>query len=193
MRQTTPGLTSHFPPALLSPFTSTESITTKLPVLVKIAMPSLAAVKMSGAGHASIADVKTAKLALDTTGAGNISFKGTSDDVSVKSTGAGQVVLIGNAKSLTASVTGAGNVDASAFEVPVATIKSSGAGNVAVNATTSLDVTVSGAGNVVYAGNPKLAKKVSGAGSVRAKDGAALVREVKDVVVEPPKKARGGW
>lgn len=187
---------------------STESsINTKVPVVVKVAMPMLATVKLSGAGNATITDVKTAKLGLESSGAGNLSFRGTADDVGVKSTGAGQVVLVGKAKSLAAEANGAGNIDASAFEVATATVKATGAGNVAVNATTSLDVTVTGAGNVVYAGNPKLAKRVTGAGTVRASTDPStkavkdVAKDVKDAALElkkdaapkvEPKKAKGG-
>ena len=160
-----------------------ESITTKVPTTVKIAVPSLTALKLSGAGNASVSDVKSTKLALDASGAGNVSFKGTSEDVAVKATGAGNVALAGKAKSLTANVSGAGNVDGAAFEVTLATVKVSGSGNVAVNATTSLDVTASGTGNVVYSGAPKLSKKVSGMGSVKGKDAPAA----------PAKKRGGGW
>jgi hypothetical protein len=187
---------------------SQGSINTKVPLVVKVAMPMLATFKLSGAGNATINDVKATKLGLEANGAGNLSFRGNADDVGVKSTGAGQVVLVGKGKSLAADANGAGNIDASAFEVATATVKATGAGNVAVNATTSLDVTVTGAGNVVYAGSPKLAKRVSGAGTVKAstdpstKSVKDVAKDVKDAAlelkkdapkVEPKKKAGGGW
>jgi hypothetical protein len=161
---------------------SESDIHPKVPVLVRVALPALTAVDLSGAGNASVVDVTAKRLALDVSGAGSLSFKGRADDVLVKTSGAGNVALAGNGKSLSAVASGSGNIDASAFEVPLATIKATGAGHVAVNATTSLDVQVSGAAHVVYSGAPKLATKVSGAGSVTAKDADA-----------PQKKARGGW
>lgn len=181
---------------------STEgSINAKVPVVVKVTMPAIATMKLSGAGHASIVDVKATKLGLEVSGAGNLSFRGTAEDVGVKSTGAGQVVLTGKAKSLAAEANGAGNIDASAFEVGTATVKATGAGNVAVNATTSLDVTVTGTANVVYAGNPKLAKRVTGPGTVRAsthpstKSVKDLAKDVKDAARELTKieEKAGGW
>jgi hypothetical protein len=204
-----PLITTKVKDGKLSIAASEGSINTKLPLVVKVAMPTIATLKLSGAGNASVTDVKASKLGLDTSGAGNLSFRGNADDVGVKSTGAGQVVLVGKAKSLAAEANGAGNIDASAFEVATATVKCTGAGNVGVNATTSLDVTVTGAGNVVYAGNPKLAKRVSGAGTVRAstdpstKSVKDVAKDVKDAVVEVKKEAPkveakkpkigGGW
>lgn len=185
-----------------------SSINTKLPLVVKIAMPMLATMRLSGAGNATVTDVRATKLGLETSGAGNMSYRGTADDVGVKSTGAGVLVLVGKGRSLAADANGAGNIDASAFEVATATVKCTGAGNVAVNATTSLDVTVTGAGSVVYAGNPKLAKRVSGAGTVKAstdpstKSVKDVAKDVKGAAVEikkdlplktEPKKAKGGW
>lgn len=162
---------------------ATESATSKLATVVRIALPSLTSLKLSGAGTASIKDVTSSKLALLASGAGSVSFKGSSDDVTVKASGAGNVALAGKGKSLTAQASGAGNIDAAAFEVTLATVKASGAGNVTVNATTSLDIAASGAGNVVYLGAPKLSKKVSGTGSVKAKDAP----------LRAPARAGGGW
>lgn len=180
-----------------------DSINAKVPLVVKVAMPLLATMRLSGAGNASIVDVKASKLGLETSGAGNMSFRGSADDVGVKSSGAGQVVLVGKGKSLAAEANGAGNIDASAFEVATATVKCAGAGNVGVNATTSLDVTVTGAGSVVYAGSPKLAKRVSGAGAVKAstdpstKSVKDIAKDVKDAALDlkkdAPKKPKGGW
>lgn len=161
-----------------------ESVSTKLPLLVRITVPSLTSLKLSGAGNANVTDVTATKLELQATGAGKVAFKGTAEDVTVKSSGAGNLSLAGKAKSLEATASGAGNVDASAFEVTIATIKATGAGNVAVNATTSLDVTASGTGNVVYSGAPKLSKKVSGVASVKSKNAPAAA---------PKKESGGGW
>lgn len=186
---------------------SNSSFSTKVPLVVKVTMPSIASLKVSGSGQSSISDVKATKLGIETSGSGNVSFRGNADDIGVRASGSGQVVLFGKAKSLDVTVSGSGNVDGSALEVAVATVKASGSGNVAVHATTSLDVTVSGSGGVVYAGAPKLSKKVSGSGTVRASTDPTtkavkdIASGVKDAVLAPPpppppaspKPKKGGW
>lgn len=122
----------------------------KLPPVVKIGVPKLVAVEVSGAGS------------LEATGVVGPAFQA---DVS----GAGRVVLVGATDALKASVSGAGNVDAAKLVAKRVEASVSGAGDVLVAPVDELKAGVSGAGSVRYVGAPaKLEKNVSGVGAVLA-------------------------
>lgn len=93
-------------------------------------------------------NLQTNKIAVNSQGAGEFSLKGTTMDLSITTKGAGSI----SADSLPAQ-----NVN----------IDLSGAGNVAVNALESLDVTIKGVGNVTYKGSPSNIKKnIKGVGTL---------------------------
>ena len=99
--------------------------------------------------HATItgADINTPKLAVNVSGAGDITLAGKAD---------GQDI----------NLSGAGNYHGEALAGKDVTITTSGAGSAVVQVSDTLDATVSGAGSVRYIGDPQVKQNVSGAGSV---------------------------
>jgi hypothetical protein len=117
---------------------------------VKIAIPSLESIELSGAGDVRVTGVSGSTFRTVVSGAGNVTATGKVDRVEVEVTGAGDVVL-------SELVAGDANVEIS------------GAGDVHVYASDSLSASVSGAGDIVYSGDPQQVEKdVSGVGEIRA-------------------------
>jgi hypothetical protein len=52
------------------------------------------------------------------------------------------------------------------MKVKSAVVHITGAGNIRVNATEQLDISISGIGNVYYMGNPSIHEKINGLGHV---------------------------
>jgi len=100
-------------------------------------------------------------------GSANVVVSGIdSVSVVVDITGAGTIVLVGTAGDLAVDIRGAGNVNAEALEVRTSGIDIAGSGDVVVNASEELLVTISGSGDVTYLGSPRVEQTVSGVGSV---------------------------
>jgi hypothetical protein len=125
-----------------------KSISPKLDLVVKITMPHLDGVSLSGATTTQIEGVNEDKLQLDTSGASNVTIKG-------------------KAKNLDLSISGAGSVKADELETDYSKVEVSGAGNASVWADSHLDATAQGAGTIRYKGSPKnIGKSIDGAGSI---------------------------
>lgn len=128
-----------------------ERISPKTKISVKISMPELASLNISGASKAEVANVKTDSLKLEASGASKINISG-------------------EANKLESDATGASSIDAESLMVTDANVKASGASNTTVSATTDLNADASGASKIYYTGEPKnLSPKSSGASSVKKK------------------------
>lgn len=118
---------------------------------VKVAMPELTNVDLSGASTGVINGVKT-------------------EDLNLVVSGASKIQVGGEVKRLEASVSGASGVDAEGLRAENAEVDASGASNATVNAANNADLTASGASSVYYVGDPKnLTQNSSGASSIKKK------------------------
>lgn len=130
---------------------SEDSISPKTPINVKISMPALESVDISGASSGVIADVKA-------------------DSLELKASGASKIKITGEAKNLEADASGASTIDAEGLTAADADIEASGASKATVSATDNLKVEASGASKISYVGEPKNIKQnSSGASSVTKK------------------------
>ena len=130
---------------------SEDRISPKTRINVKISMPSIEGLDVSGASSGNIANVKTNSLEL-------------------KASGASKIGISGAAKTLNADASGASTIDAEALQVEDAEIEASGASKAVVSATNELNIEASGASKVSYVGEPKNIKQnSSGASSVTKK------------------------
>jgi hypothetical protein len=128
-----------------------ESFDSVTPARVEIGVPSLDALRLTGAGDLTVDGHDLERLAVDLTGAGTLRGSGSVDRLDVLLSGAGDVELEG-------LVAG----EASAML--------SGAGNIAVNVTRALDAKVSGVGTISYAGDPAEVKRlITGPGAIVAR------------------------
>lgn len=117
-------------------------------VVVRIAMPEIKRVDISGASTANISDVKEESLDLQCSGASKISVSG-------------------EVKELRSEVSGASKIDAESLKAENAEVSASGASKASVSVTGDLNADASGASSISYIGEPKnLEKRASGASSV---------------------------
>jgi len=118
---------------------------------VKISMPAIEGLNLSGASDGKITNVRAGSFEL-------------------KASGASEVTIIGEAKNLEADASGASEIDAEGLKVEDANIEASGASSASVSATNNLEATASGASKIYYAGEPKNIKQnASGASSINKK------------------------
>lgn len=140
---------------------------------VRIAMPAIKSMSLSGATDADVAGVvKGKEFVLDVSGAGAVVIDNVQvDNLSVEMSGAaGLKIKAGKARLSNLELSGVGGVDASGLETEETVASLSGAGGAKVWATKKLDASISGAGSIKYKGAPDVSKNVSGIGSVSAMD-----------------------
>src|SRR5918997_6085035 len=113
----------------------------------KLTAESLNALEVSGSGDAEAVGIKTDRLAVIISGAGNVKISGEADEQEI-------------------DISGSVAYRAEHLESREANIDVAGAGSAIVNASEKLDADVSGAGSVEYVGDPKVEQNVSGVGRV---------------------------
>lgn len=130
---------------------SESSISPKTKINVKVSMPEINAVDVSGASTAVVSNVK-------------------SDSIKLEASGASKIKIDGEANSLDADASGASGINAEGLKVETADIEASGASNTTVWANGELKADASGASSIYYTGEPKnLSQNSSGASSIRKK------------------------
>ncbi|CAN5470875.1 head GIN domain-containing protein [soil metagenome] len=126
-------------------------ISPKTKVNVKISMPELTDLDISGASNAVVANIRTDSLQLEASGASKIKIDGV-------------------VKSVQADASGASKIDAESLQAENADVDSSGASSVTVSPSNDLNADATGASSVYYTGEPKNVKQnSSGASSVKKK------------------------
>jgi Putative auto-transporter adhesin, head GIN domain len=125
------------------------------PVKVRISVPNLDGISVSGAGKIDISAMKNEKFEIDSQGAPTIRVSG-------------------NTKVIDINTNGAANIDTHNLRASRAVVDSKGVSKVDLDVADQLDVTVSGPSNVTYKGDPVVNKTVHGPGKVekRASEGA---------------------
>lgn len=123
----------------------------KTGVKVKISMPALDGLSVSGASSAVVSAVK-------------------SDSINLEASGASKIKIDGQAENLTVDASGASGIDAENLRVENGAVSASGASNATISAANRLEADASGASTIYYTGEPKnLVPKSSGASSVKRK------------------------
>lgn len=128
-----------------------DKISPKTKLLVRISIPELTALDVSGASGATVSNIKT-------------------DSLKLEASGASKIKIDGQAIRLEAVASGASGIDAEGLIVENADVEASGASNTIVSPTNELKADSSGASTVYYTGEPKsVSPKTSGASSVKKK------------------------
>jgi hypothetical protein len=130
---------------------STRSYSVNDPIAVRLTVPNLEGLSVSGAGKISISGVKSDKFEIDSNGAPSITVSGETKLIDIDSNGAGRI-------------------DAHKLRAAKGVVDSKGVSKIEVFADDELDVTVSGPSHVVYQGAAKVNKTVHGPGSVEKKE-----------------------
>jgi len=128
-----------------------QSISPKLDLTARIAVPRLVAFDLSGSTSAAIHGVASDAFAISTSGSTHVTAAGTTKRIEIR-------------------VSGSSSVDAFELHAEDSRIDISGSADVDVFATGVLDVHISGSGHVRYAGSPReVHKDISGSGTVEAR------------------------
>jgi Putative auto-transporter adhesin, head GIN domain len=119
----------------------------KTKITVKISIPNLEGIEVSGASNVTASNLKN-------------------EDLKVELSGASKLKIDGKTTNAKFDVSGASKFDGENLEIENAEIDNSGASSVLVSVTKNLTADTSGASRVTYIGNPAVEKNVSGASSV---------------------------
>jgi hypothetical protein len=127
------------------------NIWTKSPLRVRITVPHLNRLNLSGASKADVKGVRADKFELDLSGASKVNIEGEA------------VTFIGD-------MSGASTLNADNFKTVKAVVEASGASKADVFVSEDLNADASGASKIYYAGNPKTVREdESGASKVSPK------------------------
>jgi hypothetical protein len=121
------------------------------PLTVRISLPDLVGIHLSGAGNIEVSGLKNDKFEIDVSGAPTI-------------------MASGETKALKIDASGAAKIDTHKLRAARVEVDSKGVSGVEVYAAEQLDVTVSGPSHVIYTGNAVVNKTVHGPGSVEKKE-----------------------
>lgn len=132
--------------------TNTKSYSVKEPIKIRLSVPNLDGLSVSGAGK------------IDIKGMDNESFE-------IDATGAPEILVSGNTKVINIDSSGAAQIDTHNLRASRAVVDSKGAGKIDLDVSDQLDVTVSGPASVFYKGDPVVKKTVNGPGRVERRGG----------------------
>lgn len=128
-----------------------NNINPKSKMNVKVSMPELNSLEISGASTADVTNVNADSIRLEASGASKIKINGT-------------------AKNLQSEASGASSIEASDLTVENADVEANGASKTTVSASSELKADASGASTIYYTGEPKnLKQNSSGASSIKRK------------------------
>jgi hypothetical protein len=142
-------------------------------VIVKITMPDLNGVSVSGSGRVTVTDpLKGGDLDIGISGSGKAFLRDVDlDDVECSISGSGSLNIAGEGAidRLEINISGSGDYVGEATMVGTMEANISGSGSCDCHVTGMLKAAISGSGNVTYSGNPKIDAAISGSGKVRSK------------------------
>ncbi len=142
-------------------------------VVVRITMPKLEGISLSGSGKVTVNDPLTGgDLDIGISGSGKAFLKEVAlQDVECSISGSGSLNIAGSGTigSLEINISGSGDYLGEATRVGTLEANISGSGSCDCYVTDMLRAAISGSGNIVYSGNPKIDAAVSGSGKVRTK------------------------
>ncbi len=122
------------------------------PINVRISVPDLEGLSVSGAGKIDIKGMNNSRFAIDAKGAPSIVVSGTTKEITIDSSGAAQI-------------------DTHSLRASRATVDTKGAGKIELDVTEQLDVTISGPASVIYRGDPVVNKTINGPGRIERRGG----------------------
>jgi len=162
-----------------------ENLKENYPVNVFVSTPVIEGAYLSGSGFVSLDSLDTDYLEIALSGSGKIqgytetnslvvkisgsgiidlaSYTNTSD---IRISGSGDIYLTGASSSGSFSISGSGQIKSSGFSQNECVAKISGSGDMFLNVSDFLDVTIAGSGSIYYIGNPSTNVKITGSGQL---------------------------
>jgi hypothetical protein len=142
-------------------------------VIVRITMPALNGVDVSGSGKVMVNDpLKSDHFEADISGSGKVYLKDvTMGSVEFDISGSGSFTVEGSGTmdKLEVDISGSGSYKGESTKIGTFDASISGSGNCDCYVTDMLRAQISGSGSVWYSGNPKIDASISGSGKVRTK------------------------
>ncbi len=128
-------------------------------IKIKITMPSLEDLSVTGAGKVSFKGFDETEMEIDLTGAVVAEGDVHADNINIDITGASFLDLKGNGTSMEANVTGASGLRAYGYEVENASVEAHGASTAKVNVTSTLEMESGMASSISHKGNPEIVRR----------------------------------
>ena len=123
---------------------------------VYVTMKEIKSVRTTSAGDISAeTGIKTDKLELSASSAGNIKLEVFAKEINVDISSSGDITLKGDADRLDANLSSAGDLKAFDLKVKEADISVSSAGDADINVSDKITARASSAGDINYMGDPK--------------------------------------
>ncbi len=142
-------------------------------VLVKITMPELKGVSVSGSGKATVNDpLSGGDLDIGISGSGKVMLNEVAlANVECDISGSGSLNITGEGtvENLEVNISGSGDYVGETTRVGTLEAAISGSGSCNCYVTGMLKASISGSGNISYSGTPKIDAAISGSGKVRMK------------------------
>ena len=136
-------------------------------VQVKVTLPGLTNLKMSGSGSIGLVDVFSGEqLVIDLYGSGNIYGGINYKSLQSRISGSGNIEMAGKVDQHKVIISGSGQLLAYPLDTKTAEITISGSGNTFVLVREQLKVRISGSGNVFFKGNPWVQSQITGSGNL---------------------------
>ncbi|MBD3349652.1 MAG: hypothetical protein GF400_10735 [Candidatus Eisenbacteria bacterium] len=155
-------------------------------IVFDVTMKDISGLTLSGAGTINARKLAAGRLELKVSGTGRVSIDELeASELDVILSGECKCQIEGRCESQEVTLSGAGTYDARKLASYRAKIVLSGAGDVLVNASDTLDAAISGAGDVVCYGEATVFRRVTGAGRI------TCVREGEDAPCNGQEKEGG--
>jgi len=142
-------------------------------VVVRITMPDLDGISVSGSGKVTVNDpLKGGDLDVAVSGSGKVLVRSVAlNNVECSISGSGSFIIEGDGtvKYFEINISGSGNYLGGATMVETMEVAISGSGSCDCYVTGKLEAAISGSGSIIYSGNPKIDAAISGSGKVRMK------------------------
>jgi len=142
-------------------------------VIVRITMPELEGISVSGSGKVTVSDpLKGDELDVSISGSGKAFLRDVAlGDAECHISGSGSLNITGEGTIDRLEINISGSGDYVGADTRVGTLEAaiSGSGSCDCHVTEMLKASISGSGNINYSGNPKIDAAVSGSGKVRTK------------------------
>jgi len=148
-------------------FTKDHSDINETTIIVKVSLPKLESLALSGASKGTASQVNTDDLHLKVSGASKLSLEGTAKKVDITASGASKLSINGTAVDVACKVSGASSVKAQEFKAQNVKVDCSGASKSQVYASSTIAIDASGASSVAYSGTATVtSQETSGASSI---------------------------
>ncbi len=126
------------------------------PIRVKLTMPELSKIKLSGACSAEAAGFSGDRIDIDLSGASDADLNLDFDEINIELSGSADLIIAGSADDLIVDMSGTSSLNALSLESKNADVTTGGVSSAKVFATRLLEVQANGASSVKYKGDPRL-------------------------------------